>query len=75
VTTLIGPGEVGKSTLARADADVRGPKHADGYHVLELAAHDSGIAVLPAIARAADVMLDPDRPDDAIRSIAKALIG
>jgi predicted ATPase/DNA-binding winged helix-turn-helix (wHTH) protein len=71
VVTLTGPGGVGKSTLARAVARLASARHAGGARVVELATLDRGEHVLPAVARALDVIVDVDRPDIAARSIAE----
>ena len=71
VVTLTGPGGVGKSTLARAIANRSAATYDDGVHLVELATLHSGEHVLPAVARAMAIMLDHDRPELAIRSIAK----
>ena len=70
VVTLTGPGGVGKSTLARAVAERAAHSYADGVRVVELSALDGGEQVLPALARAVDVVLDVDQPERAIRTIA-----
>jgi predicted ATPase/DNA-binding winged helix-turn-helix (wHTH) protein len=69
LVTIIGPGGVGKSALARAI--VAGASHSDGVHLVELAALDSGSDVAVAVARALDVVLDSGRPDDAVRTMAR----
>ncbi len=71
VVTLTGPGGVGKSTVARAVAERAAPSYTDGVRVVELSALDGGEHVLPAVARALDVVLDSDRPERAVRSIAE----
>jgi len=71
LSTLTGPGGVGKSTLAQATVAKLGNLYADGGHVVELAALADGASVLPATARALDVAFDGRRPDDAVRSIAR----
>jgi predicted ATPase/DNA-binding winged helix-turn-helix (wHTH) protein len=71
LVTLTGAGGVGKSTLARAAAAERDGAYPDGIHLLELATVASGEHALPAVARALDIVLDSDRPDDAVRSIAR----
>jgi len=70
LVTLIGPGGVGKSSIARAVAGGLGASFRDGVHVVELANIDAGQHVLPTIARALDIVLDRDRPDHAMRSLA-----
>ncbi len=70
VVTLTGPGGVGKSTLARAAADLATKSYADGVRLVELATLESGDQVLPAIARALDIVLVSDGPDSAVRAIA-----
>lgn len=69
LVTLVGPGGVGKSTLAR-HAAASSPA-ATGVHLVELAGIGEGAPVLPAVARALDVEHDEARPDDAVRSIAR----
>ena len=71
LVTIVGPGGVGKSALARAVAAELGPSFEEGDHTVELAALDTGADVALAVARALDVILDGRRPDDAMRSIAR----
>ncbi len=71
VVTLTGPGGVGKSTLARAAADLAARSYTDGVRLVELATLDGGEQVLPAVARALDIVLVSDRPDGAVRAIAE----
>lgn len=70
LVTLIGTGGVGKSSIARAVAGDLMASFGDGVHIVELANIDAGQHVLPAIARALDIVLDLDRPDHAVRSLA-----
>jgi len=70
LVTLIGPGGVGKSSIARAVAGGLTSSFADGVHLVEFATIDAGQHVLPTIARALDIVLDSDRPDRAMRSLA-----
>ena len=70
LVTLIGPGGVGKSSIARAVAGGLLSSFGDGVYIVELANIDAGQHVLPAIARALDIVLDSDRPDHAVRSLA-----
>ena len=70
VVTLIGPGGVGKSTLARAAAGLVTRSYADGVRLVELATLDSGEQVLPAVARALDIVLPSHGRDSALRAIA-----
>lgn len=69
LVTLIGPGGVGKSTLARAVADWIAPSHADGSRMVELVTLDDGSQVRPAVFRAVDIMFDHERP--ALQSLAE----
>ncbi len=71
LVTLVGPGGVGKSTLARVVAESRSDGYADGVHLIELASLDDPAGVLPAVALALDAMVDPGRPDAAVRAIAR----
>jgi len=71
VVTLTGPGGVGKSTLARAMAKHSAGEYEDGVHLVELAVLHAGEHVLPTVARAMSIVLDHDRPELAIRHIAK----
>jgi len=70
LVTLIGPGGVGKSSIARAVAGGLVSSFGDGVHIVELANIDAGQHVLPTIARVLDIVLDRDRPDHAMRSLA-----
>lgn len=69
LVTLIGPGGVGKSALATAITDRAAPAFTDGTRTVELAPLDVGTALLPAIARRLDVVVDGD--EDALRAIAR----
>jgi predicted ATPase len=71
LTTLIGPGGVGKSALARAIAAEVGPSCPDGSWVVELASLDAGAAVLPTVARCLDLVVDDLRGDDTLRAMAR----
>jgi predicted ATPase/DNA-binding winged helix-turn-helix (wHTH) protein len=71
VVTLTGPGGVGKSTLARTVAERAAPSYADGVRVVELSTLDRDEQVLPAVARALEVVVDTERPEHAIRSIGE----
>lgn len=71
VVTLVGPGGVGKSTLALAAAEALASSYPDGVHVVELAPLTDASGVLPALAMALDTVLDPSRPDEAARAIAR----
>ena len=70
LVTLIGPGGVGKSSIARAVAGGLESSFGDGVHIVELASIDAGQHVLPTIARALDIVLDNERPHHAVRSLA-----
>jgi len=71
LVTLTGAGGVGKSTLAIAAAGELDGRYPDGIHLIELVTVASGEHVLPAVARALDIVLDSHRPDDAVHSIAR----
>jgi predicted ATPase/DNA-binding winged helix-turn-helix (wHTH) protein len=71
LVTLTGAGGVGKSTLARAVAERVAASYAGGVRVVELSALEGGEQVLPAVARALDVVLEWDRHERAVRSIAE----
>ncbi len=71
LVTVIGPGGVGKSTLAREFAAREGESFSDGTQFVELAAVDAEEQILPALARSLDVVLDVGRRDDALASIAR----
>lgn len=70
LVTLTGPGGVGKSTLARAVAARAASSCTDGAHVVELEALVAGTAVLPAVARRLDLVVDHN-PDAALHVIAR----
>ena len=70
LVTLIGPGGVGKSTLAGVAASVVGDSYEAGVYHVDLGALAIGEHVLPAVALVLDVVLERDRPEDAIRSVA-----
>jgi predicted ATPase len=70
VVTLTGPGGVGKSTLARAVAHRVAAGFGLGTRFVQLSTLDRDEHVLAALARSLDVLLDVDRPDLALRSIA-----
>ncbi len=70
LVTLIGPGGVGKSSLARAVAHSAAPRWRDGVHLVELAALEDGAHVVPAVAHSLGVVLDGTRGEGAARSIA-----
>ncbi len=70
VITLTGPGGVGKTALARRVAADAGSSFALGARVVELAALAGEREVLPAIARALDVVVADDHPDAAVRTLA-----
>ncbi|MDQ3108200.1 MAG: helix-turn-helix transcriptional regulator, partial [Actinomycetota bacterium] len=70
LVTLVGPGGVGKSSMARTVAHGAGSRWRDGVHLVELAALEDGAHVGPAVARSLGVVLDGARADDAARSIA-----
>ena len=70
VVTITGPGGVGKSTLARAVAHRMAAGFGLGTRLVQLSTLDRDEHVLSAISRSLDVLLDVDRPDLAIRSIA-----
>ncbi len=71
LVTLIGPGGVGKSSLARATAAQVGLSLPDGSFVVELAALGSSPAVLATVARHLDLIVDDVRGDDTLRAIAR----
>ncbi len=70
LVTLTGTGGVGKSTVARAVASGLASSFADGVHIVELANIDSGAHVVQAIARALDIVLQSDRREHAVRTLA-----
>ncbi len=71
LVTLVGPGGVGKSAVARAVAQGAGVRWRDGVHLVELAALEDGAHVVPAVARSLGVVLDGARADEAAQSIAR----
>ncbi len=71
IVTLIGPGGVGKSALARFVVERTVDEGGGGAHWIELAAVDADAPVLPVVARMLDIEVDPERPGAAIRSLAR----
>jgi DNA-binding winged helix-turn-helix (wHTH) protein len=71
LVTLTGPGGVGKSTLAGVVAERVAPSYTGGVRLVELSTLEVGEQVLPAVARSLDVVLEPDHPERAVRSIAE----
>ena len=71
LVTLVGPGGVGKSSLARFVAGTVASAYPDGVHIVELATISEGEHVLPSVARVLDIVLDREHPENAIRSIAR----
>ncbi len=71
VVTLTGTGGVGKSALARVVAECAAQSYAHGTRVVELSTLDDGEHVLAAVAHALDIVLDGERTERAIRSIAE----
>lgn len=69
LVTLVGPGGVGKSSLATAVMTGLGGE--DGEHVVELAALDDAGDVIAAVARTCGIVQDADRLADALRSLAR----
>ena len=71
LVTLLGPGGAGKTALARAilsDAQLGG---ADGSHFVDLSGLEPGADVLPAVALALSIVLEPARPATAVAAIAR----
>ncbi len=71
IVTLTGPGGVGKSTLARSVAHQVATGFGLGTRLVQLSTLDHDEHVVAAIARSLDVLVDVDRPDFTIRSIAE----
>jgi predicted ATPase len=67
LVTLVGPGGVGKTVLARALAQGDAGEH----HVVELGALEPGADVLPAVALALSITLDADRRESAVAAMAR----
>ena len=70
LVSIVGPGGVGKTKLARVLAADQTHRFSAGVRMVELAALDTGASVLPAVARAVDVVLDDRHESAAIRAIA-----
>ena len=71
LVTLVGPGGVGKSSLARVVAAQSAQSRSGDAPWVELAAVDAAAPILALVARALDVEVDALRPGDAVRSIAQ----
>lgn len=69
LVTLVGPGGVGKSTLARAVASSASIHRSDGFLVVELASVGS-VDVARAVARVLDVAVDEAHPSQLARAAA-----
>lgn len=74
--TLVGPGGVGKSALARAvlervSAEDDGPEEATAAYLVELAPLAGGEAVLPAVAAALGVVFDGERWEHLVSGLAR----
>ena len=67
LVTVLGPGGIGKTTLALEAARLAGPRYADGTYFCDLSGLGDGTLVTGAIAAARDVRLradaDPTRPN------------
>jgi predicted ATPase/DNA-binding winged helix-turn-helix (wHTH) protein len=61
--SLVGPGGVGKTTVAGEVARALEPALTDGVVVVELAELEGPESVVPAVARAAQVVVEPDDVD------------
>jgi predicted ATPase/DNA-binding winged helix-turn-helix (wHTH) protein/tetratricopeptide (TPR) repeat protein len=70
VVSVVGPGGVGKTALARAVAE-RVAASGRRTCVVELAPLDRADTLLPALARVADLALDPDRPEHVVAALAR----
>ena len=70
LVTLVGPGGVGKSTLAREVAGRWSRRTGHPAVTVELSTVGLASEVLPAVARALDTVLDTGRPDRAVAAVA-----
>jgi predicted ATPase/DNA-binding winged helix-turn-helix (wHTH) protein len=71
VVTIVGPGGVGKSTIAMAVAAECSNRVGDGVHPVELSSLTRGAHVLPAIARGLGIVLDPETEGRALATIGR----
>lgn len=71
LVTLVGPGGVGKSTLARAILTREQEQFGDGAHFVELAGLTPADDLVAAVARELDVVADPTRPGATLARIAR----
>ncbi len=71
LVTLVGPGGVGKSTLARAVVAAERDRFADGSHFVELAGLAENDDVLAVLARDLDIVTEIDRPGVTLTRIAR----
>lgn len=60
LVTVVGPGGIGKTTLARGAAQARASAWADGCTWVELAALTDGQLIAGSVAQALDLQLEPD---------------
>lgn len=70
LVTLVGPGGVGKSTLARAVAAADHDRFEDGTHFVELAGLTETDDLLAVLARHLDIVTELDRPASTLTRIA-----
>ncbi len=70
LVTVLGPGGIGKTTLALEAARRAGPRYADGTYFCDLSGIDDGALITGAIAAARDVRLRADAEPTEVLALA-----